>query len=127
LGIENKFEIQSGNRVVYDAKTRLTWQQSGSTDPMLFEEAQVYIEQKNRENYGGFSDWRLPTLKEAMSLMSPDKKDYLNIDPLFDKTQEWIWTLDKIDASITWVVLFNFGHCTTNFVDGERYVRAVRI
>ncbi len=126
LGIENEFELQRDGGV-YDAKTRLTWQQSGSTEKVTFEDAQVYIEQKNRENYGGYSDWRLPTLKEAMSLMSPDQKDGIYIDPLFDKTQKWIWTADKYGASLAWVVGFYFGYCGFSHANSpSNYVRAVR-
>jgi len=126
LGIENKFEHQPGDSVVYDAETGLTWQRSGSSKLMLFKQAQAYIEQKKRENYGGFSDWRLPTLKEAMSLMSP-RKDGVSIDPLFDKTQRYIWTSDKESASIAWYVDFNNGNCNvTHVIDNYIYVRAVR-
>jgi len=126
LGIENKFELQRDG-VVYDAKTRLTWQQSGSSKRMIFEQGQAYIKQKNRENYGGFSDWRLPTLKEAMSLMSPARKNGLYIDPLFAKTQSDIWTSDKASASIAWMVSFSVGYCTYASVDKNiLVVRAVR-
>jgi len=125
LGIENKFEPQPGDSVVYDAKTDLMWQQSGS-NILKFEQAQAYIEQKNRENYGGFSDWRLPTLREAMSLMSPDTKDGLYINSLFDKTKQWIWTSDKQSASFVWVLLFNTGYCDHYRVENDLYVRAVR-
>jgi len=76
--------------------------------------------------FAGF-DWRLPTLEEAMSLMKPVQNETgLFIDPLFDRTQEWIWTADKVSASRAWYVYFIIGHCSTLDIDDLSYVRAVR-
>ncbi|MCB9501891.1 MAG: DUF1566 domain-containing protein [Deferribacteres bacterium] len=40
-----------------------------------FEKAVVYIDSLNKANFAGYSDWRLPTLEEAMTLMEPEKKE----------------------------------------------------
>jgi len=126
VGIENKFELQPGDSVVYDAKTGWTWQQSGSSNRLVFDDVEEYIRQINRDEYGGFTDWRPPTLKEAMSLMSPDKKDDFYIDPLFDQTQWFIWTSDRVDASTAWVVFFGSGGCDVHPFGVDGFVRAVR-
>jgi len=111
---------------VRDYRTGLVWQQSGSSEGKTFADAEVYIQQINDENYGGFSNWRLPTLEEAMSLMQPKKsEDGLFINPVFDKTQSWIWTSDTYSASRPWGVLFDFGGCYDFNVDDD-FVRAVR-
>ena len=94
---------------------------------MRFEEAQDYIDQLNQQKYAGSSDWRLPTLEEAMSLMEPEQKNAdLYIDPVFDKTQRWIWTADKMSASLAWVVNFSGGLCSSSHVLDGTFVRAVR-
>ena len=54
-GIRNEFEIQKNGKVIYDAATGLTWQQSGSSK-FTFENVQAYIEQLKRDNYAGYSD-----------------------------------------------------------------------
>jgi len=93
---------------VIDHATGLTWQQSGSKETMSFAEAEKYIQKLNGQEYAGHNDWRLPTLEEAMSLMEPSTKNGdLYIDPVFDKTQRWIWTADKREAGVAWVVSFH--------------------
>lgn len=92
---------------------------------MVYSDAQEYIKELNRQEFAGYSDWRLPTLEEAMSLMEREKKNGLYIDPVFERKQEWIWTADKESASRAWVVSFDYGYCT--HIDlYDRYVRAVR-
>ncbi len=86
-GFENQFEKQQSGKVVYDKASGLTWQQGGSNSRMTYKSAQEYIDDLNAKEFGGYGDWRLPTLEEAMSLMEPEKKNGdLYIDPVFDKT-----------------------------------------
>lgn len=127
-GFANDFLIQKNGQVVFDRNSGLMWQQSGSTNYINYENAQKYIDQLNRERFAGYSDWRLPTLEEAMSLMEPEKKNgELFIDPLFDKTQRWIWTADRNSASVAWYVYFNNGGCFRYSVDNtDSFARAVR-
>ncbi|NIR49563.1 DUF1566 domain-containing protein, partial [candidate division KSB1 bacterium] len=111
-GIPHDYQIDSSGEVVYDACTGLRWQKSGSPERLTFKRALAYIAQLNRQKLGGHSDWRLPTLDEAMSLMEAKKQSNgLHINPIFDKTQDWIWTADKESASRAWVVYFYVGGC----------------
>jgi len=126
-GIDHDF--QKKGEIVYDAATGLTWQQSGSSRDRLYEKAHDYVKELNDQKFAGFSDWRLPTLEEAMSLMEPKRNEVgLFINPVFDKTQEWIYTADKEPGARAWDVLFGSGGCA--FYDGvdadSSYVRAVR-
>ncbi|MCK6559441.1 DUF1566 domain-containing protein [candidate division KSB1 bacterium] len=128
-GLPHVYEIRdrSGVKVVVDHATGLMWQQGGSNDSMRFGDAEKHIQKLNRERFAGYNDWRLPTLEEAMSLMEPTKKNGdLYIDPVFDKTQRWIWTADKGSAGVAWVVLFDSGDCSTHNVTNGNHVRAVR-
>ncbi len=107
--------------------TGLTWQQSGSEDQMTYEKAKSYIAGLTQSNFGGYNDWRLPTLEEAMSLMEREKQyGDLYIDPAFDRKQGWIWTVDTEGTTVAWVVNFAYGICLSRSVDDSRYVRAVR-
>jgi len=128
-GIPHDYQVDSKTgEVVYDAFTGRYWQKSGSDEPLTFKRAAGYIKQINRQKPGGYSDWRLPTLEEAMSLMEPKKQSNgLYIDPVFDKTQEWIWTADKESASRAWYVYFNYGYCyVVDIAFNYGHVRAVR-
>ncbi len=131
-GFANDFKLQNGGKVVFDRASGLMWQQSGSAKDISFDEARKYVAGLNSDQFAEYSDWRLPTLEEAMSLMEPaEKSGGLNIDPLFDNTQRWIWTSDVNSTSLAWLVNFVSGNCYTyvndyfDFTSGG-YVRAVR-
>lgn len=118
-GIQHHYEVLERNaeELVIDHATGLMWQQGGSGNYRFFEEAQKYLAQLNREKFAGYSDWRLPTLEEAMSLMEPKKNEHgLYIDPVFDKNQRWIWTADREASGGAWVVDFNVGYCYHDLV-----------
>ena len=134
-GFTNAFEIlqdslagvQQDSGVVVDSATGLMWQQAGYLDQLTFSDTQAYIDSLNAKEYGGYTDWRLPSLEEAMTLMEPVRKSGdLYIEPIFDQTQRWIWTADKRSASNVWVVHFSNGYCFNTLVIYYGYVRAVR-
>jgi len=133
-GIAHQYELRriAGSLVVLDNATGLMWQQGGSSKPSAeyltiagyfissYEEA-IYFHQLNEEKFAGFSDWRPPTLEEAMSLMEPKKLNgELYIDPMFDQTQKRIMTTDYV----RWGVDFSSGRCSV--LEGDFYFRAVR-
>ncbi len=125
-GITHQYELQAGGKVVFDGATKLTWQQSGSDEYMTLEDAKTYIVRLNQDKFANYSDWRLPTLEEAMSLMSRAKNgDKGYIDPFFGAEKDWIWTSDQSSTSGMWVVSFGDGFCSLEFINGY-YVRAVR-
>lgn len=131
-GFDKEFEQQNikDERIIFDKASWLMWQQSGSDEYMLFEDAENWINKLNEKCFAGFSDWRLPTLEESMSLIEPIKKNSdLFIDSIFDKSQRYIWTSDKVkDESWTWVVDFHGGFCSDHHFSlrNIHYVRAVR-
>ena len=129
-GIKNQFKLKkyNGDKVALDWASGLIWQRGGSIKEMSFAEAKTWIEEFNQAGNAGFSDWRLPTLEEAMSLMEPKlKKGGLHIDSVFEREQRWIWTCDAIgDSSYTWIVNFRLGGCFSHLFNTYNYVRAVR-
>ncbi len=134
-GFVNQFEKQADGKTIFDQASGLMWQQGGSSNEMTYADAKKYIAQLNQDRFAGYSDWRLPTLEEAMSLMEAKKLNGdLYIDPLFDKTQRWCWTADNLansdgissNASRAWVVYFSNGYCLYVDIGYYDYVRAVR-
>ena len=89
-GFSNDFKIQEDGKVVFDYASGLMWQQSGSyTKYKNFEEVNTYIRQLNSKSFAGYSNWRIPTLEEAITLMEPDRNSGgLYIDSKFDKKTE---------------------------------------
>lgn len=125
----NQFELQKINhhKIIVDHASGLIWQQGGSSEPMPFNKAKIWVEELNRIKYANYHNWRLPTLEEVMSLMKKEqKKAEFFIDSIFDQTQKWIWTSDLTQNGVlVWVMFFNYGSCYINCLDHFNYVRAV--
>ena len=75
------YTMSSDMLTVYDNVTGLTWQQGFSETKLTYSEALDYVDTVNAQNYGGYSDWRLPTIKQLYSLI-----DFRGTDPSTDGT-----------------------------------------
>ncbi len=71
---------------VTDRATGLMWSQEDSGGGMNWEKALAWVQEKNRQRYLGYNDWRLPDAKELQSIV-----DYTRpapaIDPVFRITK----------------------------------------
>lgn len=85
---ENRLVVTPDSAVVQDLQTGLLWQR-GSSPMILQEKAQVYVDSLNKTNFGGFGDWRVPTIEELYTLLlkSRNTKDRLHMDPVFDNSK----------------------------------------
>ena len=89
----NDFE-DNKDGTISDNATGLMWSQDDSgadaPDGLNWEEALAYVEAKNVANYLGYSDWRLPNVKELQSILdysrSPVTTNSAAIDPVFNAT-----------------------------------------
>jgi len=132
---ENIFQ-NNNNGTVKDKKTGLIWQQSGSSDRMIYEDAKKYIVRLNKNKFAGYSDWHLPTLEEIASLLEPRRKDDCFedccIDPIFNPTQCICWTADIFkskysdEPQIAWTINFMAGYASWTFFKRTNYVHYVR-
>ncbi len=124
-----------GEKIVVDHATKLMWHQSGSHNNISWKRAKKWVRELNEHSYAGFTDWRLPTLEEAISLLeSSEKHGNQFIDPVFDNTQWSIWTCDSSisDGSLSldraWSVNFNHGLIgRNNIITDRKKVRPVRV
>jgi len=124
--VDNNFQVKS-NLVVIDAATGLTWQRTGSAERFRYSEAHDYIRQLNRERFGGYNDWRLPTVAELMSLVERRRNVHgLYIDPVFDKNVKFCWTSDNVSSGSVWLVNFILCDVTRSNAVNHVSVRAVR-
>lgn len=84
-GPQPSYTLSGDGLTVHDNNTGLTWQRSPDTtgegtlnasDKLTWANAQLRPAALNAVHFGGFSDWRLPTIKELYSLM-----DFRGTDP----------------------------------------------
>ncbi len=74
-GSFSKCLVDSGdNLTVVDKVTGLMWQRGG-IDIMSNRGMHKMVAQLNKEKFGGYSDWRLPSMAEALSLMENEKNE----------------------------------------------------
>ena len=135
--INNSFENKSvgDDSVVIDHSTGLVWHQSGSDEEMDWPNAKQWLKDLNDKGYAGYTDWRLPTVEEAISLLEPDiNTSELYIDPIFDAKQIGIWTGDENDSAGfmdgAWSVRFTGGYGGGNalwvYDNARNHVRPIR-
>jgi hypothetical protein len=118
--------VDIGNGTVTDISTGLMWQQAAPANGMTWQQALAYCEGLS---LGGYTDWRLPTKKELISLV-----DYSHYSPAIDPdyfpgtAASWYWssTSDVSHTYGAWVVDFDYGNVGNGSKSHAGYVRAVR-
>ena len=83
------------NKTITDKVTGLMWQQSGE-DLTSIRKMRVRVDRLNQDGFAGFSDWRIPTLEEALSLMTPDvKENDLHMNTCFKDDTPFIFVAEE--------------------------------
>jgi hypothetical protein len=136
--------VDNGNGTVTDQSTGLMWQQDearnnrGEVSAMKWGNALDYCEGLS---LGGYTDWRLPNVRELLSL-TDDTKTYPSINTTFfsnvqsdsvcsygDDQTYFYWTSTTSASTITnkLTVSFERGFTTSHHLrDRDNYVRCVR-
>jgi len=81
----------NGDGTITDSATQRMWSQADSGEGLDWAAALQWVQKKNAANYLGYSDWRLPNIKELQSLVeysrSPATTSSAAIDTLFSSTE----------------------------------------
>lgn len=114
---------------VVDLKTGLMWQREG-LDINSIRKIQRSLAELNAEGFGGYHDWRLPTIEEALSLMEREANDKgVHLHPCFSKKQPFIFVAAQRKPGGYWFVDFKQGRVfwSSGTIPGgfARLVRAV--
>jgi hypothetical protein len=89
-GHQPSYTISGDGLTVYDNVTGLTWTRDAdldgdgdidADDKRTFDQAPLYADTLNAQNFGGYSDWRVPTIKELYSLIDFRGRDTMADDP----------------------------------------------
>ncbi len=126
---KNHFEVRTigKDQIVVDFATGLIWHQVGSEKYMKMAGVEGWLADLNKKGYAGFSDWRLPTLAEAASLLENQESGFgLFIDPVFSSEQSYIWTGDTFGKDRAWVIDYYSGDVNQVTLTTMVYVRPVR-
>jgi len=90
---------------------------------------EAFIDAMNRIQFGGFSDWRLPTIKELAYLADTTRTNPSINETYFPNTvSSWYWSSSTSVnyPYYAWGVGFRYGHDSYNYKYFHGYVRAVR-
>jgi len=90
-----------------------------------------FVKALNDANYGGYSDWRLPTVKELASIVNysipyPGPTIDTGYFPNTVSSFYWSSTTYASHTSSAWGVNFNYGNDNMSNKNNSYYVRAVR-
>jgi hypothetical protein len=115
------------DKVIISHNTGLMWHQSGSIQPIEWYKGDEWVSELNGDAYAGYSDWRLPTVEEAASLLKVRENNTdLLIDPYFSSQQASIWTCDSHGMYLAWKIRFTYGHVYVQYASCNIHLRPVR-
>lgn len=141
-GTRPVYTRSSDGLTVQDEVTGLTWQQSHDTGTYYWAGAQSVVSGLNQRNYGGYSDWRVPTIKELYSLWNAST-GWPSIDESYftigygsqeELSHAIFWSCDKYTGllngttEMAFGVNFGTGHIKaySTGVGPKHFVRCVR-
>jgi len=122
--VKNAFQKIS-DTTIKDLTTKLIWQQSGSRLPMTLHQAQSYIQMLSESGFGGYQNWRLPTINEILSLLNPLHDDNFCMESVFSPDQKWLWSSDTRSKSSVWTVDVQMGFVTCSDLFDYNFVKGV--
>ncbi len=113
------WEVKTDDGSIHDRDNNYTWAEAMDFGTTL-----------NAQNFGGYSDWRLPTIKELSGLIDSNKSSSptINTDYCPNTLPAWHWssTAYAAIASNSWCVSFNSSTVYYKDVLNNHSVMAVR-
>jgi len=118
--------IEAPDGTVIDAATGLMWSRGTIAKGKTWAEAK---EAAAAVRLGGFTDWRLPTRAELLTLVDDTRSDPCIDTSRFDCDSAWYWTATPLASSpsvFAWSVYFSYGFANCYGQTNQGLVRAVR-
>lgn len=136
------WEVKTDDDTIHDKDINYSWCNSTLENPGDCDDednTESFVDNLNNAKFGGYSDWRLPTITELASLLDSNaKKPAINTsyfpltEPSFFATDidYWSSTVKVGDSNASWEVYFDqsiFGHIVNYSSKSiSSHVRAVR-
>ncbi len=116
----------SGETTVIDTQSKLMWQQcayglsgvncvDGLAISFSWDQALNVVTTQNNIGYAGFNDWRLPNIKEILTLSARNCYFPALNKTIFPNAPQYMWTSTPSDmtANESWVMDFRTGYDET--------------
>jgi serine/threonine-protein kinase len=114
--------LEDHGDTLLDRATGLVWQAQPGPWPLSLADAHAAVDQLNRQAFGGWSDWRLPTVNELLSLLpDADRPAPQGLGPA-----KWVWSCDRHGHHESWYVNMDLGFAGVQDTSCLNHVRAVR-
>ena len=137
------WEVKSNDGGVHDKNNSYTWLQPSSTEiPQGVADGGKckgdtdcdtlsYVQAVNKQNYCGYSDWRLPTREEMLSIVSFESAAStvtINKNYFPETLPSWYWTAtpNEKHSEHAWYVLFRNGIALNDLKGRAKHLRLVR-
>jgi hypothetical protein len=112
----------NGDGTVTDNVTKLVWERAGSTGTFSWAAAKSYCV---GQRTGGYSDWRLPTQIELLSIIDYGVTGNIAMNSVFSATAGTYWTSTPDWDTNAWTVGTD-GNGAVQATDEVFYARCVR-
>ena len=132
------WEVKTDDDSIHDKDNTYTWYDSNpetnggdAGTPGDGTDTEDFINALNSENFGGYSDWRLPTVKELSSIVNSGEYEHepaINTDYFPDTMSSSYWssTTNAAYTGNAWHVYFFYSYVLSSSKSDSYYVRAVR-
>ena len=125
--IEKNGYRKNGDGTITDTKRNLMWM---SKDYMSIEghslpnaswhKAMEWCDAMNKKKFAGYSDWRVPSVKELNTLARPASQRKIYKSFFDDAGADYFWSSNSISSSVKSYVDLNDGFATSGDAQGQR-------
>ena len=100
-----------GDSIVLDNKTGLMWAAHDNGMDIDWYDAEKYCDEFEA---GGYTDWRLPDIKELATLYDKKIQGKYHITPLIELSDQYVWAAETFGSS---AAPFTFAHGRRGWLD----------